>query len=68
MGDKCSDSYIVTITIFIEDVWNQLITLNLGKSSSPDGCHLHVLREIKERVVTPLYLIFTQSLEEPTSK
>ena len=34
---------VTTVTIFIEDVWNQLTTLNPGKSSGPDGCHPHVL-------------------------
>ena len=52
------------MAISIEDVWNQLITLNPGKSSGPDGCHPHVLREVKEGVVTLLYLIFKKSLED----
>ena len=50
------------MTIVIKDVWNQLVTLNPGKSSGPDGYHPHVLREVKEGVVTPLYLIFKKSL------
>ena len=64
LGDRCSDHRLATVTITIEDVWNQLVTLNPGKSSDPDGCHPHVLREVKEGVVTPLYLIFTKSLED----
>ena len=64
LGDRCSDNYLATVAISIEDVWNQLITLNSGKSSGPDGCHPHVLREVKEGVVTPLYLIFKKSLED----
>ena len=47
LGDKCSDNCLAIVTISIEDVWNQLITLNPGKSSGPDGCHPHVLREVK---------------------
>ena len=64
LGDRCSDHCLATVTIAIEDVWNQLVTLNPGKSSGPDGCHPHVLREVKEGVVTPLYLIFKKSLED----
>ena len=64
LGDKCSDNYLATVTICIEDVWKQLTTLNPGKSGGPDGCHPHVLREVKEGVVTPLYLIFKKSLED----
>ena len=64
LGDRCSDNCLATVAISIEDVWNQLITLNPGKSSGPDGCHPHVLREVKEGVVTPLYLIFKKSLED----
>ena len=64
LGDRCSDHRLATVTIAIEDVWNQLVTLNPGKSSGPDGCHPHVLREVKEGVVTPLYLIFKKSLED----
>ena len=43
LADRCSDKCLATVAISIEDVWNQLITLNPGKSSGPDGCHLHVL-------------------------
>ena len=64
LGDRCSDHRLATVTITIEDVWNKLVTLNPGKSSGPDGCHPHVLREVKEGVVTPLYLIFMKSLED----
>ena len=64
LGDRCSDHCLATVTIAIEDVWNQLVTLNPGKSSSPDGCHPHVFLEVKEGVVTPLYLIFKKSLED----
>ena len=56
LGDRCSDHCLAIVTIVIEDVWNQLVTLNPGKSSGSDGCHPHVLREVKEGVVTPLYL------------
>ena len=43
---------------------NQLLALNLSKSGGPDGCHPHVLKEIREGIATPLYLIFKRSLEE----
>ena len=58
LGDKSSDNYVTTMVVLIEDVWHQLTTLNPGKSSDPDGSHPHALREVKEGVVTPLYLIF----------
>ena len=41
----------------------QLLIL-LYKSSGPDRCDPHVLREVREGIVTPLYLIFKKSLEE----
>ena len=59
-----SNNYLATVTICIEDVWNQLTTLNPGKSGGSDNCHPHVLQEVKEGVVTPLYLIFKKSLED----
>ena len=64
MGDKSSDNCLTTRVILIEDVWHQLTTLDPGKSEGPDGCHPHVLHEVKEGVVTPLYLIFKKSLED----
>ena len=64
MGDKSSDNCLTTVVILIEDVWHQLTTLDPGKSEGPDGCHPHVLCEVKEGVVTPLYLIFKKSLED----
>ena len=60
MGDKSSDNCVV---ILIKDVWHQLAILNPGKSGGSDGCHPHILCEVKE-VVTPLYLIFKKSLED----
>ena len=44
------------MVILIKDVWHQLTTLDPGKSEGPDGCHPHVLGEVKEGVVTPLDL------------
>ena len=41
-----------------------MLALNLSKSSGPDGCHPHVLREDRKGIVIPLYLIFKKSLEE----
>ena len=64
MGDKSSDNCLTTVVILIEDVWHQLTTLDPSKSEGPDGYHPHVLREVKEGVVTPLYLIFKKSLED----
>ena len=64
LGYKSSDNLLTTVVVLIEDVWHQLTTLNLGKSDGPDGCHLHVLQEVKEGVVTLLYLIFKKSLED----
>ena len=64
MGDKSSDNYLTTVVILMEDVWHHLTTLNPGKSGGPVGCHPHVLCEVKEGVVTPLYLIFKKSLED----
>ena len=52
------------MVILIEDVQHQLAILNPGKSGGPDGCHPHILREVKEGVVMPLYLIFKKSLED----
>ena len=57
------DNRLTTVTVLVEDIWNQLITLNPSKSGAPDGCHPHVLQEVKEGVITPLYLIFKKSLE-----
>ena len=64
MGDKSLDNCLTTVVILIEDVWHQLAILNPGKSGGLDGCHPHILREVKEGVVTPLYLIFKKSLED----
>ena len=64
MGDKSSDNCLTTVVILIEDVWHQLAILNPGKSGGLDGCHPHILREVKEGVVMPLYLIFKKSLED----
>ena len=64
MGDKSSNNYLTIVVMLIEDVWHQLTTLNPGQSGGPDGCHPHVLREVKEGVITPLYLIFKKSLED----
>ena len=56
-GDKSSDDCLTTVVVLIKDVWHQLSTLNPGKSAGPDGCHLHALQGVKERVATPLYFI-----------
>ena len=47
--------------ISIDDVWDQLLALNPSKSSGNDEFHPRVLREIREGIVTPLYLIFKKS-------
>ena len=64
LGDVCSGNCLAEITISIDDVWNQLLALNPSKSGGPDGCHPRVLKEVREGIATPLYLIFKRSLEE----
>ena len=54
----------MTVVILIEDVWHQLTTLNPGMPGGSNGCHPHDLQEVKDAVVTPLYLIFKKSLED----
>ena len=63
LGGICLGNCLTEIIIYIEDAWNQLLALNPSKSSGPNGCHSCVLREIREGIVTPLYLIFKKSLE-----
>ena len=64
LGDKSSDNCLTAVVDLIEDVWYWLTTLNPGKSGGPDGCHPHILREVKKGVVSPLYLIFKKYLED----
>ena len=64
LGDVCSGNCLTEIIISIDDVCNHLLALNPSKSSGPNGCHPCVLKEVREGIVTPLYLIFKKSLEE----
>ena len=41
-----------------------MLSLNPSKSSGPDGFHPHVLKEVRDGIVTLWYLIFKKSLEE----
>ena len=50
------------ISICIEQVWEQLCRSKPNKSCGPDNMHPRVLREVKEGVMLPLYLIFQKSL------
>ena len=64
LGDVCSGNCLTEITISIDDVWNQLLALNPSKSGGLNGCHPRVLKEVREGIATPLYLIFKRSLGE----
>ena len=56
LGGIYSGNFLAEIIISIDDVWNQLLTLNPSKSIGPDGCHPRVLGEVRKGIVTPLYL------------
>ena len=61
LGDICSGNCLTEIIISIDDAWDQMSSLNPSKSSGPDRFHPHVLREVREGIVTPLYLILRNS-------
>jgi len=52
-----------TITLSPELVFNKLKELNPSKSPGPEGWPIAVLREVADKICTPLYIIFTKSLE-----
>jgi hypothetical protein len=48
----------------IERVKKQLEKLNVSKAAGPDNLHARVLFELRDLIVTPLYMIFDKSLQE----
>ena len=55
--------FLLEIQVEIEDVRDQLLGLNPGKSVGPDNVHPRVLREAAEYLVVPLTNIFRHSFE-----
>ena len=63
-GDWHLGNSLSTITVTVEDIWNQLCRLKPCKSSGLDNYHPRVLLELKEGLVEPLYMIFSISLRD----
>ena len=57
MPSFVSRNRLNNIRLCIEQVWEQLCRLKPTKSCGLDNIHPRVLREVKEGVVLPLYLI-----------
>ena len=63
-GDWHLGISLSTITVTIEDIWNQLCRLKPHKFCGLDNCHPRVLLELKEGLVKPLHMIFSISLRD----
>ena len=63
LGDRSNGSHLDSISITYDDVLNELNRLSeTNKSCDPDNCHSCVLKEIKDGLILPLYLLFAKSL------
>ena len=56
------NNYLDQIFIKKEDITKKLKALNSSKSQGPDGIHPRLIKETAETIVTPLYIIFNQSI------
>ena len=59
-------TFLDHIEITYDRVHKELETLNTSKAAGPDGLHSRVLKELRTEIATPLYTIFSKSLEEST--
>ena len=64
LPDKSMGHHLGNITITHCDILTELNRLKPNKSCGPDNCHPRVLKEIKDGLILPLYLLFNKSLQE----
>ena len=60
---KQTDKMMEELEITKEKIFKVLKNLKTNKSPGPDGLHPKVLNEVKDEIVTPLFIIFTASIE-----
>ena len=56
-------SKVNDLDISITDVYKKLNNLDISKSSSPDGVHSRVLKELSWELAKPLHYIFEASIK-----
>ena len=64
LGDRSNGSHLDSISVTYGDVLIELNRLKTNKSCGPDNCHPRVLKEIKDGLILPLYLLFAKSLQD----
>jgi len=64
LGDRSNGSHLDCISITYDDVLNELNRLKTNKSCGPDNCHPRLLKEVKDGLILPLYLLFAKSLQD----
>jgi len=64
LPDKSKGQCLNEITIEHNDILYELNRLNPNKACGPDNCHPHVIKEVKDGLVLPLYLLFSKSLHD----
>ena len=66
LPDRTNGCSLQNIDLTHQDIINQLNQPKTHKSCGPDNCHPHVLKEIKNGLIAPIYYLFRQSLAEST--
>ena len=64
VSSNCVTSTLEDIAITVEDVYERLTNLNIGKSPGPDTIHPRMLKELANELCKPLEIIFSKSLSE----
>ena len=63
LANKPGIKHELVINITEEEVLKKLQKLKISKSPGPDGMHPRVLKEIRDSLVTPLTILFQNSLK-----
>jgi len=65
LPDKSKGHCLNDITITYSDILYKLNRLNPNKYCGPDNCHPHVLKEVKDGLILPLFVYLTNYCRNP---
>ena len=61
---KLQGEHVTNANFTVEDIITKLYKLKPDKSPGIDQIHPHVLKECREKIAVPLFIIFKKSMEE----